>query len=62
MRSKEMPSGQITIDMTNYGHGITSTSLKSLVYLMIAYAQHDGYIEKNILDESIVKDLIGGEK
>lgn len=36
----------------------TDASLRSLVVLMLAYAQHDGYLPQTILDPEIVSQLV----
>lgn len=55
--SYDHPSGNLTLPTTQ---GPTSASLKSMVTLMIAYAQHDGYLSRDILDSSIVEKLVRG--
>lgn len=53
--SRGHSSGNLTIPTTE---GQTSASLNSIVVLMLAYAQHDGYLGFEILDSDTVDSLV----
>lgn len=56
--SENHPSGNLDLQSVK---GKTSASLKSIVMLMLAYAQDEGFLEHQILDEDIVEKLIQEE-
>lgn len=56
--SADHPSGNLTVPTTD---GPTSASLKSVVTLMLAYAQHDGYLDMDIIDPDTVENIVRGD-
>ncbi len=54
--SVDTPSGQLSFPTTD--GDITTASLKSVVMLMIAYAQDDGYLDIELIDPEIVNQLV----
>jgi hypothetical protein len=58
--SDRLPNGNLTIPQRD---GSTeSARLKSVVTLMVAYAQRDGYLDTNLLNDELVERLTTGEK
>jgi hypothetical protein len=53
--SRAHPGGNLTIPTTQ---GPTEASLKSVVTLMLAYAQHDGYLDRELLPKQTVDSLV----
>lgn len=54
--SRNLTDGNLTIPLLD--GSTTSARLKSVVTLMLAYAQHDGYLDAQVLDPESVEQLI----
>lgn len=55
--SADHPAGNLTVPTTEGG---VPASLRSVVTLMLAYAQHDGYLGLELLDPDTVSRLVRG--
>jgi hypothetical protein len=53
--SREHPDGNLTVPTTD---GPTKVSLDTVVLLMLAYAQHDGYLDLELLKQQTVDSLV----